>query len=457
MKNLLMVCLLFLGVQTGYAQCNNSGPVTHYLSQTGTGEIYRPNGSAWKGGDTLKITGTNYSVIEFYGVGGDACRDLVIMPQSKLTTTIFRFKGECHNIKLWGGPNPYGIKVSGGSLAIAKSHHIWADNIECTGGSLGVHCKQDYDPADPVTWQPGFVMAKMRFTNLWVHDINGEGFYIGHTQPDGVVFNGVNRVPIRLDSVEISNCIVERTQWDGIQLSNARNGCKIFNNTVTDYGMLNMGSQQAGIILGSNTNGDVYNNKITRGTGNGIQLFGYGVINCYNNTLENCGDNGQTIGQQSFYASDYITQTESNPKQTVLINNNVIKYPKTSGAIMVTGYANNSNPSTVDGNKVCLVSPPSNWQSVYVKVYTAGSNVTSNVIDCNAAVVVLPVKFTKFQAQKTADKTYLVTFEVEEDASLNHYEVVIIDPVTKKEKILKIILPDGKVQGKKTYTQTIQL
>lgn len=454
-KTLSVVFLLLVCGQTSMAQCNNAAPVTHYLTQTQPGEIYRPNGSNWKGGDTVKITGTNYSVIEFYNIGGDACRDLVIMPQSRLTTPVFRFKGNCHNIKVWGGPAAYGIKIRNGALAITKSHHITADNIEISGGSVGVYCKQDYDAADPETWQPGYVMRKIKLTNLWVHDVDGEGMYVGHTSPDGVEYNGVKRVPIRLDSVEISNCLVERTQWDAIQLSNARNGCKIFNNTVRDYGLLNKSSQQAGIILGSNTNADVYGNKVSRGTGNGIELFGYGVIKCYNNVLDSCGWDGTANGQQSIYANDYVTATENNPKQTVNIYANSIIKPKTSGAIFVAGYANNSLPSLVQNNKICITSPPANWQSVYIKVYTTGSTVTNNVIMCGSSVV-LPVKFVSFTAVKTSDKTYEVSFEVEEDTNIDHYEIVVAEPNGQK-RVLKIVMPDGHVQGRKKYTQTIVL
>lgn len=454
-KNLLMVLLPVICGRLTYAQCNTSVPVTHYLTQTQPGEIYRPNGAAWKGGDTIKITGSSYSVIEFYNVGGDACRDLVIMPQTRLTTPAFRFKGNCHNIKVWGGTAPYGIRISGGALSITKSHHITADNMEISGGSIGVYCKQDYDAADPETWQPGYVMNKIKLTNLWIHDINGEGMYVGHTSPDGVVYNGVNRVPIRLDSVEISNCLVERTQWDGIQLSNARNGCKIFNNTVKDYGLKNMSSQQAGIILGSNTNADVYGNKVSRGTGNGIELFGYGLINCYNNILDSCGWDGTANGQQSLYAGDYVTSTETNPKQTVNIYGNSIIKPKTSGAIFVAGYANNSFPSLVQNNKLCIASPPANWQSVYIKVYTTGSTVANNVLLCESGLV-LPVKFLSLTAVKKSEKTYEVTFEVEEDTNLDHYEIVVAEPNGVK-RVLQIVMPDGHVQGKKKYTQTIVL
>ena len=454
-KNLTMVLLLLISGRAAFAQCNNAAPVTHYLSQTAPGEIYRPNGSNWKGGDTIKITGTNYSVIEFYNIAGDPCRDIVIIPQTRLTTTQFRIKGNSRYIKVWGGPNNYGIKVSGGHFNVGKAHHITAENIEITGGTLGVHCKQDYDAADPDTWQPGYVMNKITFNKLWIHDIDGEGMYVGNTAPDGRIVDGANRVPIRLDSITISNCLVERTQWDGIQLSNARNGNKIFNNTVRDFGLLNKGSQQAGIIMGSNTSGDVYGNKVSRGTGNGIQLFGYGTINCYNNIVDSSGWDGTANGQQSIYASDYVTNTENNPKQKVNIYGNKIIKPKTAGAIFVTGYANNSLPSLVENNALCIASPPANWQAIYVKVYPSGSVIRNNVILCEANGV-LPVKFISLNAVKKSEKTYDITFEVEEDANIDHYEIIVVEPKGVK-RVLKIVMPDGHVQGKKKYTQTIVL
>lgn len=455
-KKLFFGFLLFVCGNRAHAQCNADAPKTYYLTQTSApGEIYRPNGSAWKGGDTIKITGTSYSVIEFYNVGGDACRPLVIMPQTSVTTPVFRFRNNCRYIKVWGGSSAYGIKISGGALAITKSHHITAENIEISGGSVGVYCKTDYDANDSETWQPGYVMTGMVFRNLWIHDINGEGMYLGHTSPDGVIYNGVNRVPIRLDSVEVSNCLVERTQWDGIQLSNARNGNKIFNNTVKNFGLLNKSSQQAGIILGGNTTGDVYNNKVMYGTGNGIELFGYGVINCNDNIVDSTGWDGTANGQHSIYASDYITTYESNPKQTARIYNNHVVKPKTAGAIFVTGYANNSFPSFVDNNKLCIEAPPSNWLTAYIKAYPANSLISNNALYCETTSA-LPVKFISLAAVKISDKVYKVTFEVEEDADLDHYEIIVQEPGGVKRN-LKVIVPDGHLAGRKTYTQTVSI
>ena len=140
---------------------------------------------------------------------------------------------------------------------------------------------------------------------------------------------------------------MERCAWDGIQLSNAREGNKIHDNTVRNYGTINQSSQQAGIILGGNTTGDIYNNIVTNGTGNGIEAFGYGVINIYGNTLDSCGYDGNmnqngTEGQQSIYCSDYLNGVEVNPKQTINVYNNSVNHPKSSGAIFITGYYSNS-------------------------------------------------------------------------------------------------------------------
>lgn len=358
--------------------CNQAVPITHYLNYTVPGEIYRPNGSGWKGGDTVVITGTNYSVVEFYNIAGDPCRPIVIMPQTTLTTPVFRITGNSRYLKIWGGNTAYGIKVTPGAMAVTRSHHIEVNNVECSGGSVGVYAKQDVVYADTMTWHPNYRMTKLSFKNMWIHDIAGEGMYIGVTQPDGLTvtstYSGLDTVilPVRLDSVEVSNCIVERTGWDGIQLSNARNGNKILNNTVRDFGLLNVSVQQAGIILGGNCNGDVSGNTVKRGTGTGIQIFGYGVINVSNNIVDSTGYNGATnpngtLGQPSIYANDYIISSESNTKQTVNVFNNAVNRPLNSGGIFVTDYSNNSYPSSIYNNTFVLPIRPATGNRFILK------------------------------------------------------------------------------------------
>jgi hypothetical protein len=76
--------------------------------------------------------------------------------------------------------------------------------------------------------------------------------YIGHTGADDGQ-DGNPLIPVRLQNVEIAYNIIEDIGWDGIQLSNASTGNKIHDNTITNYGMANMSSQQAGILLGANS------------------------------------------------------------------------------------------------------------------------------------------------------------------------------------------------------------
>lgn len=386
--------------------CNEATPVTYTILQTGApGEIFRPNGTAWKGGDTLKITGLNYTGgIEFYGVGGDACRDLIIVANDTFRTAFFRFKGNCHNITLLGrGTRPnQSIKVIGSSVAIAMSNHITVDNVEIGGGSIGIYCKQDPLYDDTLTWYPNYRMTKFKFIRLWVHDINGEGMYIGHTQPSGVPTHhdghpDTTIIPIRLDSVEVSNCLVERTQWDGIQLSSCRNGNKIFNDTVLNYGLLNKSSQQAGIISGGNMNSEIFNNTVKHGTGNGLEVFGYGVFNIYNNLFDYCGYDDSTYelghqGQHSIYTSDYLTGPESNPKQTINLYNTAVDHPPTRGAIKIAYEFSNANPSTVTNNTFCIPGAAPSWQSQYILIYTPGSTNTANVLYCGTVLSLPPVQ-----------------------------------------------------------------
>ena len=374
--------------------CNENTPVVYTINTTGPNEIYRPNGSAWKGGDTIKITGTGYNLIEFFNIRGDACRPIIIMPLTTTTTRQFRLKGNSSYIKIWGGPTQYGLKIQadpllnlGAGLSLERVHHVEADNIEISGQDVGVSFKENVVYADTLTWYPKYIMQKFKFTNIWVHDIDGEGFYIGNTLPNGYTVTSPYTgdtviVGNRIDSVEISNSLVERTTWDGIQLSNARNGNKIFNNVVRNFGTLDLDGQRAGIILGSNTNGDVYNNIVENGTGNGIQVFGYGSIKLYGNTVTNVGNTTNNVnGEQSIYGSDYVTLPESNPLQAVEIYNNQINQPKLRGAITFFESNNRAENINVHDNKFCIPSATGSWQSTYLTLPPVPINV-NNVLYC---------------------------------------------------------------------------
>ncbi|RYD93794.1 MAG: T9SS type A sorting domain-containing protein, partial [Sphingobacteriales bacterium] len=201
----------------------------------------------------------------------------------------------------------------------------------------------------------------------------------------GTSSTGAVMMPLRMENIEIAYNRVENTDWDGIQLSNARGNAKIHDNTVRNFGRINLSSQQAGIILGGNTQGDIYNNTVSKGTGNGIEVFGYGLNKLYGNTIDSTGWDGSTLGQESVFLNDLKTSPEANPKQQIYFYNNAIRNPKTKGAVRVSNYQSNSLAASVYDNTYCIPNAPANWQNIYVLINAPGSTVTNQTLSCGVA------------------------------------------------------------------------
>jgi len=340
-------------------------PSVYTIAPTQPGEIYITNasGKGWKGGDTLKIPAGTYSVIEIDSFGGDPTRDIIIINSGGLVnvTGSIRLQKDVHHVKFTGNGVPgikYGVKCK--NFAFNRANHFameWVEAGPNTGG-VGIYGKQDPYAGQPWTQYPNYVSTKITITNCYVHDVAGEGMYIGHTAPDGDPYNlegtkGI--IPQRMDSVTISNCIVMNCGWDGIQVSNARNGCMIYGNTVTNFGIADIDGQRAGIISGGNTNSQVFNNVVSNGTGNGIQFFGYGKMECYNNVITNVGNTVKNVsGEESIYGMAYLNNVETNPRQAMVIHDNQFFYPKPRGAIRFNDN-NNSELVNLYNNKFCFL------------------------------------------------------------------------------------------------------
>ena len=388
-------------VNTTPGNCNPAAPAVYTLLPTSGTDIYLPDASSlgWKGGDTLRIPAGNYGLIDLGHFKGDSCRPIVIINYGRVVNVgQMRFISDAAYFKLTGAGDPnyqYGIKVhsaANAGVAITTAHDVEVCNLDVSGTEVGFYFKVNPDPADPFSIYPNYVLSNYNIHHNYIHDTHGEGMYIGHTYPNGDPYSG-NLIPIRMDKIEIAYNIVDSTDWDGIQLSNARTGAKIHDNSVSNFGRINLGDQQAGIILGGNTNGDIYNNTVKNGTGNGIEAFGYGIINIYNNDVENAGADGTTMGQESVFCNDPINTIETNPVQQIYHYNNTVKNPKPKGAIRVGAYNYNSGPAQVTDNQYCIPNAPSNWQSIYIAINPAGSVLSNNVLmtSCSSQANISPV------------------------------------------------------------------
>lgn len=367
--------------------CNTNPPVSHIVGPTKPGEIYITNAMSrgWKGGDTLKIIAGVYESIEIDSFGGDQCRDIIIINSGGLVEvkSSIRLQNDVHHVRITGTGVKgiaYGFKCK--SFGFNRANHFIMDHIEAgpNPGGVGIYGKQDPDKDKPWTQYPNYVSNKITIDNCYVHDVAGEGMYIGNTAPDGDPYHD-GLIPQRMDSVTISNNMVSDCGWDGIQLSNARNGGLIYGNKVTNFGLIDMDGQRAGIIMGGNTQGSVYNNDISNGMGNGIQFFGYGKNECYWNTITNVGNTVKHVnGEESIFgrAPNPLNKVEINPPQEMLINDNQINYPKKWGAIRFDPN-NNSKQATLKENKFCIDNAPTNWPNLYIFVAVPYVSINNNL------------------------------------------------------------------------------
>src|SRR4051812_18506336 len=132
--------------------------------------------------------------------------------------------------------------------------------------------------------------------------------YIGSSASDGG--QTAYGPPIRMENVAIINNLVTNCKWDGIQLANAKSGNEIKHNLVYKAGTANQPSQRAGILFGGNTTGVVDSNLVVNSKGDGIQVFGYGAVNVYNNIVDSIyGGSGD---QDGMYQSFITFTTEPN-------------------------------------------------------------------------------------------------------------------------------------------------
>lgn len=353
----------------------------------GDGGIYFFNNGFLQPGDTGCINAGVYPYVSLSGIVGTATNPITIINVGGqvvcgsqgsycfriVNSKYFKFTGA-------GAPGVfYGFKAywSGGTTGVGMSAKdsttdYEIDHLETQNVQNGFLCKIDPANCAPGTWSTGWTIKNISFHDCYVHNTVGEGMYIINTASTVDVLDCSGKTitiePVKANGVKIYNTIVDSTGWDGIQLAASENA-EIYNNKVTNYGMINMGSQQAGIILGGKSTGSVHDNFIYNGTGEGLQVFGYGKpISIYNNVIVHAGWDGTSNKQNAMNIDDRpdaITRSYTGLKVYVM-NNTVVDAGRNAITI------NNSYGTMGTGNKVynnLLVKP--NNTSAYDNPYTS--------------------------------------------------------------------------------------
>lgn len=295
-------------------------------------------------GEKICIMAGTYSYISLEGLVGTADRPItitncggpVLFNGGASATPNFGIrvvKSQFFRVSGSGAPGvKYGMRVDGGSrsfssgLAMADSvSNIEIENVEIRMASVGFIIKTNAASCLPGSWAGAWEISNLDIHDNYVHNTQGEGFYIGNTMYTATVKDcaGAN-ITVETQTtrnVKVYNNLLDTLGWDGIQVATTVAGVEIFNNVVRNFGTLNIGSQQAGIILGGKSNGRVYNNVVDFGTGNGIQVFGSGTNFVYNNVVINAGK-GTTL-QDGIFIDDRPAPGFA-PLVVKLVNNTVV-------------------------------------------------------------------------------------------------------------------------------------
>jgi len=142
----------------------------------------------------------------------------------------------------------------------------------------------------------------------YIHDVGGEGMYVGYGKSEGVLLNSSSgnpcsqqNYPHNVSNLYIYNNIVENVGWDGIQVKNAHHDTHIYNNIIKNYATLGVGAHDEGLFVGDGSEALIYGNWVEKGNvqSNGMQINAFGNTKIYNNVVLGAGFNGLYLNNQS--------------------------------------------------------------------------------------------------------------------------------------------------------------
>jgi hypothetical protein len=256
-----------------------------------------------------------YKTIKFSNIKGTPERPVIIRNCGGVAFISAGLRVErSENFKLLGDGAayaPYGIKVSTPKSFFITFEMFTTDfevaRIEVAGlnkdgigedsGFAGMGIKtspyQDCELFSDSTRQ-AWIMKNVNVHNNYIHDVGGEGMYIGHGFYSGRKEKKCEQKTWShsIHGLRLHHNRVENTGWDGIQIKNADADCEVYNNVIRNYGTRNHNAHNEGLMLADGVTGKAYNNLIDTGTGHGIMFQGMGNNDIFNNIVLNAGEDG---------------------------------------------------------------------------------------------------------------------------------------------------------------------
>ncbi len=291
---LILPFFLLLTIMTTYSQNCNCDIVLSNLDTERINLIYASDFGIQAGNRVCIPSGT-YAGIRFYDIKGNEnarvtitnCGGPVVIKEEVYSGITFEGSSFVHITGSGHTGTEYGFKVSTvnpGSMGVYLTNlstDLEIDHIEVVNaGFAGIMAKSDPDCNRPETWRSsGFVMRNLKIHHNLVHDVGGEGIYIGYTggykTNSNFICNSTAVYGHWLENIEVSHNTIKKCGLDGIQLNLVRKDGSVHSNTISNYGRQNQYAQNFAMCIGAGAY-DIYNNKMINpqnGFGQGIQFI----------------------------------------------------------------------------------------------------------------------------------------------------------------------------------------
>lgn len=290
-------------------------------------------------GDTFKLKSGNRGSLTIRNFEGTADKPITFINDGGVATFDSRKSGGaalniigCKHIRVTGSGDAehrYGIRAACGKKGphainvIDRSSSIEIDHIEVFGAGFAGFNVKDEPSVERKTTRDQFTMRNISLHDNYVHDVTGEGFYIGHTFYFGYdpKKTGNPIMPHLINGLRVYNNICQNTGCEGIQVGSTTEDCEIFNNTIINSGISPFAKyQDNGLQIGVGTQAKVYNNMIKQCPSNGLVVFGHGDVVIENNLIVEPGKNGM-----------YINTKDG---ESYIISNNTFERPSNDGVLI---------------------------------------------------------------------------------------------------------------------------
>jgi hypothetical protein len=234
---------------------------------------------------------TEINTTHYYGISIQNCQYIIFNTQ---------FEGT-QGLRIVS-PKGVGIGIGLGS----SDYELAYISIDSTSGA-GILAKSDPDCNGNYT-RDKFISKNIKLHHLNILNTGTEGIYFGSTFYTGqtIQCNGKDSLmyPHINQQVEIYNCHIYRSGWDGIQVSSTI-GADVHDNVIVEDSRQRLDNQMNGIIIGTGTSGKFYNHHIINGSGSGIQSFASDTLLIFNNIIYGAGsDNIVRGGRYGIYIDD---------------------------------------------------------------------------------------------------------------------------------------------------------